>query len=969
MLRRLIAITLCCLLLAQPAYAWKRFGGGYKQQVSASDIETDTTNFSGNLTSSDTDVQKVIDKFDDFVASGGGYATVQDEGSALTQRTKLNFIGSGVSCVDDAGNTRTNCTITSGGGTGDVVGPASATDNALVRFDSTTGKLIQDSGAILSDANALSGVATLDTGQGANELYDMDQNVLTTSSPTFAGATLTGDLELGNTPQSIDGGTQGVAIDPDNDGTNEVTIDTTGKISADGGFTAGAGPDPSLTFDVVTAGDTDFWAGVQDDAGGDDDDSFQIGTGTTVGSNTRLTLDKDGNLTTYYQSDLRFADADGSHYVGFQSDPTVASSILWTLPDADSSGCFKSDGLGVMSIGACGGGSITGTDTHVTFFDGTDNPAGDAGFTYNKTTDSATLVGDLTLNGHDLVMGTSTNGVTLTDDGDGQLTIAAKSTDGGTQENLTLNLDDTSNQGVFGTSTGLNQLTLGADGSGISLGIANDVWLIFGISGVNAQMAWESTNTVDDFQIGVRVGSNSTGGFMSLMERADMGVANRSPSAFATHPTFRVYSADAGTDNNGYIQLYHDETDGYIDVGSGVVSILDPTSVTGALSSTTTVTAGTNLVAGSTSGDGTLVIHDDDAGGDATVTIQALDATGTGYTLTLPPNDGTSGQVLHTDGSGVLTWDTDDTGAGGGDPVLIDGVAVSDGSGVDLIGGTNGIDIAFNAGVSPDTATFNLDLSEISAGDLANASVVEDDLAASLAFDDGDFLDLSSINASSTTEGIKLPQNTSCASATSEGQVCWDTDGDDLYIGDGTTAQQMNGTGGSGAKIIPLPIMQAKITGAYVTATITGVDVSTQGAQLDAGDGNWRLLFDATTDESAVWQVIVPDNYTSTPVIKIIYSMTSGNANEVEWEGAVMCVPPGTAADVGTASFATAATAVETVPGTAGHTDSLVSITPTDDSCAAGALMYVYISTDADDATNDDATGDRELVGAYVSYT
>jgi len=34
-------------------------------------------------------------------------------------------------------------------------------------------------------------VATLDTGQGANELYDMDQNVLQASTPTFAGLTLT----------------------------------------------------------------------------------------------------------------------------------------------------------------------------------------------------------------------------------------------------------------------------------------------------------------------------------------------------------------------------------------------------------------------------------------------------------------------------------------------------------------------------------------------------------------------------------------------------------------------------------------------------------------------------------------------------------------------------------------------------------------------------------------------------------
>lgn len=32
--------------------------------------------------------------------------------------------------------------------------------------------------------------ATVDTGQGANELYDMDQNVLTTSSPIFSGLTL-----------------------------------------------------------------------------------------------------------------------------------------------------------------------------------------------------------------------------------------------------------------------------------------------------------------------------------------------------------------------------------------------------------------------------------------------------------------------------------------------------------------------------------------------------------------------------------------------------------------------------------------------------------------------------------------------------------------------------------------------------------------------------------------------------------
>jgi hypothetical protein len=39
-----------------------------------------------------------------------------------------------------------------GGGTGDVVGPASSTDNAIARYDGTTGKLIQDSSVFIDDA-------------------------------------------------------------------------------------------------------------------------------------------------------------------------------------------------------------------------------------------------------------------------------------------------------------------------------------------------------------------------------------------------------------------------------------------------------------------------------------------------------------------------------------------------------------------------------------------------------------------------------------------------------------------------------------------------------------------------------------------------------------------------------------------------------------------------------------------------
>jgi hypothetical protein len=46
-------------------------------------------------------------------------------------------------------------------GLGDVIGPASATDNAVARYDSTTGKLIQNSVVIIGDTGDITGVGTI----------------------------------------------------------------------------------------------------------------------------------------------------------------------------------------------------------------------------------------------------------------------------------------------------------------------------------------------------------------------------------------------------------------------------------------------------------------------------------------------------------------------------------------------------------------------------------------------------------------------------------------------------------------------------------------------------------------------------------------------------------------------------------------------------------------------------------------
>lgn len=59
-------------------------------------------------------VSNLQDKVNSLGSSTGGGHTIQDEGSDLTQRTNLNFVGAGVTVTDDAGNDATKVTISGG---------------------------------------------------------------------------------------------------------------------------------------------------------------------------------------------------------------------------------------------------------------------------------------------------------------------------------------------------------------------------------------------------------------------------------------------------------------------------------------------------------------------------------------------------------------------------------------------------------------------------------------------------------------------------------------------------------------------------------------------------------------------------------------------------------------------------------------------------------------------------------------
>jgi hypothetical protein len=74
------------------------------------------------------------------------------------------LVGLGTMAEQNANNVNiTGGSITGVTGVGDVVGPASSTDNAVARFDSTTGKLIQNSGVTIDDNNNITANA-LDDG-------------------------------------------------------------------------------------------------------------------------------------------------------------------------------------------------------------------------------------------------------------------------------------------------------------------------------------------------------------------------------------------------------------------------------------------------------------------------------------------------------------------------------------------------------------------------------------------------------------------------------------------------------------------------------------------------------------------------------------------------------------------------------------------------------------------------------------
>jgi len=233
--------------------------------------------------------------------------------------------------------------------TGDVVGPASSTDNAVARFDGTTGKLIQNSAVTIADT----------TGDITGGKY----NGLTVS-------TTTGTLTVAN----------GKTLATDNSvtfvGTDSSTVNygTGGTIAYTGGTLAQFASTTSAQLAGVISDETGTGSLVFSNSPTFNDD-ITLGVSATATGSAKFVGTTSGIVT------LSVADAAGT----------------WTMKLPTSAGTngyyLQTDGLGNTTWaagGGGGGGSPGGSNTQVQFND-SGSFGGDTGFTYDKTTDAVTI--------------------------------------------------------------------------------------------------------------------------------------------------------------------------------------------------------------------------------------------------------------------------------------------------------------------------------------------------------------------------------------------------------------------------------------------------------------------------------------------------------------------------------------------------------------------------------------------------
>lgn len=123
------------------------------------------------------------------------------------------------------------------------------------------------------------------------------------------------------------------------------------------------------------------------------------------------------------------------------------------------------------------------------------------------------------------------------------------------------------------------------------------------------------------------------------------------------------------------------------------------------------------------------------------------------------------------------------------------------------------------------------------------------------------------------------------------------------------------------------------------------------------------LAFDAATNETAYWTLVVPQGITGTMTVIISLMMASAITGDTDWDVAVEAISSGDAVDLdATTSFDVVNSTDNTVvPGTAGYMQQITVTLTNNDALAAADLIRISLTRDA---VSDTASGDAYVLGA-----
>jgi hypothetical protein len=568
-----------------------------------------------------------------------------------------------------------------------------------------------------------------------------------------------------------------------------------------------------------------------------------------------------GALTMNAQNSVRFADSDSSNYIGLRSPATVASNVTFTLPGVDgtSGQVLVTDGSGVLSWSTAAVGDITGVTAGSGLTGG--GTSGDVSVSVPTGGITSTHILDGTIATADLADASVTDakiaavGVEKIASGSGNFFLyKPDNTACATGEVLKWNNSrwECGTDNDTGDITAVNTtapLSGGATSGAISLTLNydNSTIAVNGSSQIEVKDAGVSTAKIADGAVtNAKITSMSidkitsaAGKYLSYMPSGTECADGEVLKWDATNDRWQC-GTDIDTNTNIITSVF--TRTGAITAQAGDYTATQITNTpTGNIAATTAQAAITELdteklakagdaMTGALTMNAQNSVRFADSDSSNYIALRSPATVASNVTFTLPGTDGTSGQVLVTDGSGALSWSTAAVG---------DITGVTAGSGL-TGGGTSG-DVSVSVPTDGITSTHILD-GTIATADLADASVT-DAKVVSVAID--------KISSASGKYFSYMPSGTECAT----GEVLkWNASTDRWSCGtDNDTGDITGVTAGTG------------LTGGGTSGTPTlAVDIGTSGTQLATNDSVPHCLATQKLEMSAgpvyTWSCVTDAN-------------------------------------------------------------------------------------------------------------